>query len=146
MFSSESIIKMGNGTLKNINNVRRGEFIMNKMNKPVRIDNITQSNMNVVVVQLNNGTGIFYVSPNAKFLSHKVNNDGSHLLEKCSISEINTNGCMLKSSLKLFSANSNVSLTTYDNSDPNLTKMCYNITTLDNTNSFFVNGVIVLYD
>lgn len=145
MFSPESIITMGNGTMKNINNVKRGEFIMNKMSKPVRIDNITNSDMNVVVIQLNNGSGVFYASPNAEFLSHKINTNGSHLLEKCSINEINTNRCMLKSSLKLFSTDSDISLTTYDNSDPNLTKMCYTITTLDNTNSFFVNGVIVLY-
>lgn len=146
MFSSESVVKMSNGTFKNINNVNRGEFIMNKMNKPVRVDSITSKELHAVGIQLSNGSNVFYATPDSKFMSHTLNNDGSHSLEKSTIFQIHTKGCMLKNSLKLFSNETNVTLSTYDDSDPTLTKTLYSISTLDNTLSYFVNGVIVFCD
>lgn len=143
MYSAETLITMADGTFKNINNVQVGDIIYNKLLRPVEISRIhSQTNTPVVEVQLNNGTGVFYTSPNSKIFCHHVANDGSQHTEYCSISQAHGEGAKLKSSMKILSPESDVTYTTYDDSNVSLTKTTYCLHTLDSTRSFFANKII----
>jgi hypothetical protein len=143
MYSAEALISMANGSFKNINNVRVGDKIYNKLSRPVNVTRIHKiDNAPVVEIQLNNGTGVFYSSPSSKIFCHHVHIDGKHHTEYCSIASAYTDGAKLKNSLKILSPNSDVIFTTYDDSNTSLTKTVYCIHTIDSSRSFFVNKVI----
>lgn len=143
MYSAETLISMADGTFKTINNIRVGDKVYNKLFKPVEVSRVHSSdNTPVVEVQLNNGTGVFYTSPESKIFCHHVHNDGSHHTEYCSISDAHLEGAKLKNSLKILSPESDVIFTTYDDSNVSLTKTTYCIHTLESSRTFLVNKII----
>jgi hypothetical protein len=143
MYSKETVIYMADGTYKNIDNIRVGDKIYNKLLRPVIISRITKTdNTPVVEIQLNNGTGVFYASPSSKVCCHVRNPDGRNKVEYCSISTVYSEDGKLKNSMKILSNESDVNFTTYDDSNHSLTKTTYSIYTLDSTNSFFINNII----
>ena len=143
MFSEECIVPLADGSTKSISAIVPGDLIINKLLKVVKVRAVTSTTGNAVAVQLNNGTGVFYTDPTARFLCHYINGD-SHTSHWDSISTINTHQGWVKSSMKIFSPETNVSISSYDASNTSLTKTLYTIQNLnDNTNSYFVNGVIV---
>lgn len=143
MYSAETLISMSDGTFKNINNIRVGDKIYNKLYKPVIVSRIHKTdNAPVVEVQLNNGTGVFYTSPTSKIFCHHVHNDGRHHTEYCSISDAHSEGAKLKNSIKILSPESDVTFTTYNDSNQSLTKTTYCIHTLESSRTFFINKII----
>lgn len=145
MFSQEATISMADGTQQMINNIRVNDIILNKLNVPVKVDRIHIYPSHLCVgVQLNNGTGVFYCDPNVKVLCHNTENNGSTIIDFRTISSVISTGSTLKSSSKVFSPNSNVSIITYN--DNNYVKDLYCIHISDSTQAFYINKVIVLCD
>jgi len=141
MFSSEAMISLANGSLKSINNLNINDVIYNKLKNPVKISNIDIIETNTVAnVLLNNGTGVFYCDPSSLFYCHLTNDTGVHIGNYSQISDIYAQYGKLKSSCKLFSPESDISISTYEIS--NNLKTLYSIHTIDSDQTFFVNGVI----
>ena len=142
MFSEEALISMADGSIKHINTLKPGDLIINKLSKPVKVRKLTSHTANVVTLQLNNGTGVFYVEPNAQFLCHHITN-AEHTCHFDILADIHVHGGYLKNSMKVFSPESDVSISNYDASNVSLTKTVYCIESIgDSTNSYIVNGVI----
>lgn len=144
MLSPETLISMASGEKKHINLITKGEMIMNKLNRPVRVTRIVSHiNHSAVCVQLDNGTSLFYTTPNLIVLAHSINN-GAHVGEYITISNANKQDSKLKNSIKSFSPESDIGITTYDDSDMKLYKTLYCISIADSTQSFYANGIIVM--
>jgi hypothetical protein len=145
MFSAEAIVSMADGTKKHINNLSNGDLILNKLNRPVKVRSVTiEENIHVVAVQLNNGSGIFYVAPNTKFLCHHIDNTNHHINHFDTIQNINVDHGHVKSNIKMFSPESDISISSYDDSNVSLQKTVYCIQSLnDSTSSYIINGIIV---
>lgn len=145
MYSAESLITMADGTFQHINTLKIGDIIYNKLFKPVVITRLhIETEVPVVEIQLNNGTGVFYTHPTTKVLCHHVHDDGTQHTEYCAISSANADGAKLKNSMKIFSPESDVTFTTYNDNDTNtsLTKTLYCLHTLDSSRTFLVNKII----
>lgn len=146
MFSSETMISMTDGSKKPISTIRVNDSILDKLNLPMKVTEVNKYlNHEAVGIQLNNGTGVFYCDRDVKFLCHNVNNNGTSTVGYSSINNIHTfsgSSSRLKSSPKVFSPESDVSITTYDDPTPSHTKDLYCIHTNDGTYAFYVNGVI----
>lgn len=146
MFSAETLITMANGTIKNINSIKPNEFILNKLRKPVQVKRINKTeNTQVVEVQLNNGTGTFFCAPNTIFYCHHTTPQGAHTTQYCTISDAHSEEAKLKNSINLFSPDTDVSITSYDDSNHDLKKDTYTLYAIDESKSFFANGVITTY-
>ena len=148
MFSEEATVRMADGTQKNIKRIKINDKILNKLNIPVAVSRVHKFVGHTCVgIQLNNGTGVFYCSPNVKVLCHNVALDGSNIADFCTISSSHNyagTSSKLKSSSKVFSPESDVSITTYDDQSPPHTKDLYCIHTSDSTQTFYINKIIVL--
>ena len=146
MFSEEATISMVDGTQKNINNIKVNDLILNKLNIPVRVYQINKyTERNSVGIQLNNGTGVFYCDPNVKVLCHNIALNGTNMSDFISISDVHNytgSSSALKSSSKVFSPESNVSITTYDDPVSPHIKDLYCIHTSDSNQTFYVNKII----
>ena len=142
MFSGDSKIRMASNNDRNISSIVVGDLIMNKFNKIVKVIAVhSYAAHDSVAVQLNNGSNVFYFSPDTVFMCHHVLNNGSHESHNCIMSEINDNDAKLKSSGKIFSNESDIEIVTYD--PTNVPNTLYCIHTNDNTNTFFINNIIV---
>lgn len=148
MFSEESKVSMGNGSFKNISELRQGDYILNKFNDPVKVYSIQKINQQQVLrIELNNGTEPFYTTPDTLFLC-SFNNENQFVSKYLNIREIKNLNAKLKISLKIFSNETNVNCNGNDNDNNDiLIKNVYKLTTLDqdNTESYFINGVITKY-
>ena len=136
MFSEDSIISMGDGSFKNISELRQFDFIYNKLKNPVKINTIQKIlQENVLKVQLRNT--FFYTTPDTLFLCvyHTEKGLVSKYLDIISIKSLNGK---LKKSLKIFSNELNIEIISVTND----IKDVYTLTTLDSETSFFVNGII----
>lgn len=141
MFSEETLINMSDGTKKQINLINVGDKIMNKNLKPVTVSRVhMNTNQQIVSMLLDNGTSLFHCAPTTLFLSHTVNTN-NHTTSSLPINTIHSNGSLLKKSNKLLANESDVSISTYDDTNHTL-KDVYCIHTIDPTQSFFVNDVI----
>ena len=141
MFSAESMISMADGSTKHINLIAINDTIYNKLLEPVKVDRLHNiQNYTVSSVLLNNGTGVFYCAPSAMFLAHTSHTNGNHISDYLPISEAYSLGSKLKSNGRIFSPESDITISTYEASTP---KTVYYIHTLDIDQTFIVNGVIV---
>lgn len=142
MFSEETMITMADGTKKNINLLTRGQLILNKNNKMIKVlEVIPYPNRPAVGIQLDNETGVFFTCPNTKVYCSYQNNN-KIIADYLPLHQVNDNNAILKSSLKMFNPSSNVNIVTYDNTDENLTKTLYKLITVDNGTSYFANGIL----
>lgn len=146
MFSEEATISMADGTQKTIDKIKVNDLILNKFNIPVRIHSIHKFEAhNSVGIQLNNGTGVFYCASDVKVLCHNIAANGTNMSDFITISDVhNYTGASskLKSSPKVFSPESDVSITTYDDAVSPHIKDLYCIHTSDSKQSFYVNKII----
>jgi hypothetical protein len=140
MFSSETLIKMTNGTSISISAVKVGDYIMNKLNKPVKVTKVRKINEDSVCVHFDNDTNPFYCNVSVLFMSRIINEDGSNNIQYLNIVDINTHSYKLKSSCKLLSYESDVGITSYNATL--VLKDLYSLYTNDDTNTYFVNNVI----
>jgi hypothetical protein len=150
MFSEEATISMANGSQKNIDKIRVNDIILNKLNHPVTVNKIQKYTAHASVgIQLNNGTGVFYCDPNVNVLCHNIALNGNSTSEFNSISSVHTfsgTSSKLKSSSKMFSPESDVSITTYDDPVTPHIKDLYCIGTSDSSQTFYVNKIIASCD
>lgn len=150
MFSEEARISMANGTQKNIDKIKVNDLILNKLNLAVSVNRVHKYTAHGTVgIQLNNGTGVFYCDPDVKVLCHNIASNGNNISKFCTISSVHTysgTSSKLKSSSKIFSPESDVSITTYDDPTPLHIKDVYCIHTSDSTQTFYVNKILVLCD
>lgn len=148
MFSEEAMIKMANGSQKNIDDIRVNDLILNKLNQPVIVNRVHKYTARESVgIQLNNGTGVFYCDPNVRVLCHNIGLNGNSTSDFINISDVHTYSGIsskLKSSMKMFSPESDVSITTYDDPVSPHIKDLYCIHTSDSSQTFYVNKIIVL--
>lgn len=146
MFSEEATISMADGTQKHIDKIKINDVILNKLNLPVTVHQIEKhTGYASVGIQLNNGTGVFYCDPNVKVLCHNIELNGNNVSDFFTISSIHTysgSSSKLKSSSKVFSPESDVSITTYDDPTPPHIKDLYCIHSSDSTQTFYVNKII----
>jgi hypothetical protein len=126
MFSAETLVNMSDGTKKHINLITVGNIVMNKLLKPVKVSRVhTLTNQQIVSILLDNGTSLFHCAPTTKFLSHTLNVDSSHSTGFLPITTIHSNRSLLKKSNKLLSTESDVSISTYDDTN-NILLYSYN--------------------
>ena len=142
MFSEETMITMADGTKKNINLLTRGQLILNKNNKMIKVlEVVSYPNRPVVGIQLDNETGVFFACPNTKVYCSYQNNNRT-VADYIPLHQVNDNNAILKNSLKMFDPSSNVNIVTYDNTDENLTKTLYKLITIDSGTSYYANGIL----
>lgn len=141
MYSEEALVSMSNGTFKPINSIVRGDLILNKFGKKTSVLKVKEhENEQSVRIQLDNGTGTFYISPNAIVLGYYRTPELTLKSEYAPISQIKENNGFLKSDLKIFSPDSDVRIEIYENSEP---RTLYSLTTSDNSKSYKINKIIV---
>lgn len=144
MFSEEALIKMASGENKSIKLIKVNDIVMNNRNLPVKILAIDQVHdaHDAITLQINNGSGVFYCSPNTKFNYHDTLVDNSHSSGYDIIANIVAkNNAFLKSSLKTFSSDSDIDILTYDSNVVPKNLYCFH--TNDSSYTFFINGIIV---
>lgn len=142
MYSAESLITMADGSVQHINTIRAGDKILNKLYKPVAVSRLhTVLNATVAEVQLNNGTGVFYTTPTSQVFCHHVHNDGTHVTEYSTIADAYHEGASLKSSVKVYSPESDVSFITFNEAISD-TKTVYCLHTLESSRTYLLNGMI----
>ena len=147
MISTEGLVWMSDGTKKSISLVIVGDIILNKMYLPVTVTRIHNYPAHLAVgVTLDNGTSKFYTYTECKFFCHITNENNSHVSGFDTIANIVATNGKLKSDSKIFSPQSDVTITNYDNSDTGLTKTLYCLHTNDQSQSFIMNGIIVGID
>lgn len=146
MFSEEATISMADGTQKHIDKIKVNDLILNKFDIPVRVNSIhKEEDHNSVGIQLNNGTGVFYCASDVKVLCHNIASNGTTISDFITISEVHNytgTSSKLKSSSKVFSPESDVSITTYDDPVSPHIKDLYCIHTSDAKQTFYVNKII----
>lgn len=141
MFSEEALISMANGTFKPIKSIVRGDLILNKFGKKTSVLALKEhQNESTIRIQLDNGTGTFYMSPNTIVLGYYRTPELTLKSEYAMISQIKENGGFLKSDLKIFSPDSDVKIEVYDIGQA---QTLYSLTTSDNSKSYKVNKVII---
>jgi hypothetical protein len=141
MFSEDALVTMANGGFKPIKSIVRGDFILNKFGKKTSVLSVkTFPNNEAVRIQLDNGTGTFYISPNAIVFGHYRTSDLRLISEYAPISQIYDNNGYIKSDLKIFSPDSDVQIESYITAEPHT---LYSITTSDNSQSYKINNIIV---
>ena len=143
MFNEAAMVSMSNGQKKNINLIRPGEYILNKFKHPTKVIRIHQvKDQNVIEIQLDNGTNKFSMTPDTRVFSHFSTQDGVHSTSYCSISTAHEKDGFLKKSIRPFSPESDVKITSYTESA--ITEDVYCLHTSDSSQSFMVNDIIVL--
>jgi len=145
MFSKDALVYMADGTYKSIDQIKQGEYIMNKLYSPTKVIRVHKLlNQSVVHIQLDNNTTSFFCSPNIIVYSHHTTSHGKHHTEYTSLQDVYYNKSKLKNSIKPFSPNTDVDILLYDDTNLELKKDLYCIHTIDSTSSFIINGIIVL--
>lgn len=141
MFSEDAMVNMADGTLKSISLIESKDYIFNKFKNPVKVNRIIKTSQQIVQkIYLDNGTDPFYITPDTLFLC--IYNNGSYTSEYANIETIQKFNGKLKSSLKIFSKESDTSILEY-NTDL-LKKDVYTLELLDpdNTESYYICNVI----
>lgn len=140
-FSEEAIISMANGVPKNINLVRPGEYILNRLNQSVKVRTVYSHDFTSAnSIKLDNNTSLFYTLPTTEFLKHKINIDNSHNSDYDIILNIHNENSKLKKNLKVFAYDSDISILSYDTTL--FTKTLFTIYTVDSAPTCIINGVI----
>jgi hypothetical protein len=144
MFSGDTMVDLANGRKKKISEITRTDMILNKLNKPVRVRRINIfPNTSSVKIQLDNGTSEFYCSPSSIVYARYINGQGVHTVEFANIADVHNYNGKIKSSLKMFSPESDISILTYtEETEP---QTLYSLEVMDPTRSYYVNGMIVSY-
>ena len=141
MFSEEAMVNMADGTVKSISLIVARDYILDKFNNPVKVTRLIKTIQQVVqMVQLNNNTDPFYITSDTLFLCVYVYNNGINITSEYTTMDIiqKFNG-QLKSSLKVFSKESNASILMY-NTDL-IRKDVYTLE-LQNSDSYLVCNII----
>lgn len=133
---------MANGTYKPISQIHKGDVILNKFKQQVRVLKLNvYQNQTVVRVQLNNGTNSFYTSPNSIVFCYYRLPNNTLMSEYCHISHVHENNGYMKSDLKIFSPESDISIDSYIQEEQQHT--LYSLFTGDSSQSYIVNKAIV---
>jgi hypothetical protein len=141
MFSEDALVSMANGTFKSIKLLVRGDIILNKFGKKTTVLSVkTHQVENSIRVQLDNGTGTFYMSPDTIVLGYYRTPELTLKSEYAPISQIKANNGFLKSDLKIFSPDSDCKIELYEIAQQ---QTLYSLTTSDNSKSYKVNKIIV---
>lgn len=144
MFSEEALIKMASGVNKSVKLIKVNDIVMNNRNLPVKIIAVNKAAVahDAITIQINNGSGVFYCSPSTKFNYHDTLVNNSHSSGYDTIANIVAkNNAFLKSSLKIFSSDSDIDILTYN--AVVVPKDLYCFRTNDSSYTFFINGIIV---
>lgn len=142
MFGKGALIKMANGEYKDISLIVVGDYILNKFNHSIKVNRIhIKSEQTVVEVILDNDALPFYVIPTTTFLYRNVNDIGDHDSGYAFISTIYKNECKLKSSMKVFSPQSDVTIEQYTEYIGTMDTYCLHVN--ETTYSFIANNCIV---
>lgn len=142
MFGEGALVKMADGNYKDISLIASGDYILNKFNHSIKVDRVhIKKNQIVAEVILDNDALPFYVIPTAVFLYRNVNNNGDHNSGYSFISTINYNKSKLKSSMKIFSPESDVTIEKYTEYNNTMDIYCLHVN--ESTYSFIVNNCIV---
>jgi hypothetical protein len=142
MFSQDSLVSMANGTFKPINEIQRGDVILNKFKRQVRVLKINvHENKTAIRIQFNNGTNTCHVSPDTIVFCYYRLPDNSLKSEYCKISKVHDNNGYLKSDLKIFSPDSDIGLESYVQDEQ--THTLYSLQTYETSQSYIINHAIV---
>lgn len=139
MFSKEALVSMADGTFKPISSIIKGDVILNKFYQKCNVLEINvHQDQKCKLIQLNNDTTPFGVSPNSIVLCH-YRTPNSLKSEYCYISTAYTKNSILKSNLRLFSPDSDVLIETYTDVE---NQTLYSLRTSDNSQSYLINKII----
>ena len=142
MFSANALVLMANGSKKQLSTIRRGDIVLNKLRQPMRVMRIhTFPNSPAVKITLDNGTPEFSCGLSAQVYARYINDQGIHTVEFMSIEDAHAKNAKLKSTIKMFSPESDVSILSYTPEPENIT--LYSLELNDVTRSYFVNDTIV---
>lgn len=144
MFTKGTLIKMTDGSHKDISLINNSDYILNKFNQSVKVSKVhVIYNQPVIEILLDNDSQPFYTSINTLFLYRKIE-DNLHESGYISILDIcnNNNIIKLKNSMKIFSSETDVTIEKCNLND-NLIKDTYCLHTNDSTFTFFANNCIV---
>lgn len=144
MFSGDVLVRLANGSKKQISQLKRTDKVLNKLNRPVGVRRIhTFPNSTAVKISLDNGTPDFICSPSTLVYARYINEQGIHTVEFMSIEEVHAKNGKIKSTLRMFSPESDVSILSYTPEPEPMT--LYALELVDTTRSYFVNDMIVGY-
>lgn len=142
MFSQDSLVSMADGTFKPINQIKKGDIILNKFKQHVRILKVNiHENQQAVRIQFNNGTNTFHISPNTIVFCYYRLPDNTLKSEYCPISHVHENSGYMKSDLKIFSPESDIAIDSYIPDEQLYT--LYSLYTSDTSQSYLINKAIV---
>lgn len=141
MFDKDALIKMADGTHKKIGMINIGDYIVNKLNHSVKVNRVHKINTSdIIEIILDNDFPTFYTIPTTKFLFRNTD-EGSHTSFYYKISDVDIKTSKLKSSMKIFSPESDITIDSYKIINKQIELYCLHIS--DSTFSFFINNCIV---
>ena len=144
-FSEEATILMADGTYKSIKNIKKGEYVMNKRKKPVRVmANYKQLAEDTISFERDGDVTTIYCTPDQKFPAIYINTAGSTVNELLTLSEMDTKSAKFKNSTRMFSTTSNVVMNNY--SGTLVSKDVWSLDVSDNTKSFIMNTIFTVED
>lgn len=144
-FSEEATILMADGTYKSIKDVKKGQYVMNKQKKPVRVmANYKQLAEDCVSFERAGDVTTLYCTPDQKFSACYTNTAGSTVHEKLTVTEMDQKSAVFKNSTKMFSTTSNVVMNNYNGTL--VSKDIYSLDVSDNAKSFIMNTVLTIED
>lgn len=147
-FSQEATVLMADGTWKNINLVKKGDYVMNKHGSAVRVmTNYKQLSQDCISFERGGSVTTIYATPDQKFQGcYQLNTGGNNVL-MCGYytpSELDDMSGMFKNTTKMFGTQNNIALNNFNGTL--VSKDVWSIDVSGPTKSFFVNTLIAIED
>jgi hypothetical protein len=143
-FGTEASVLMSDGSSVRIDNVRVGDYVMNKHMKPVRVNaNYKQLSQNCTSFKRGGSDTTIYCTPTQKFAGYYETS--GHLVSGYFTSEqMNTRGGIFKNTSIIFGTQNNVLFSNY--SDSVVTMDVWSLDVGGITKSFIMNTIIATED
>lgn len=144
-FSAEATILMADGTYKSIANIKRGEFVMNRRGRPVRVAaNYKQLAEDTISFERDGDITTIYCTPDQKFNAIYTNTAGNTVNALMTPTEMDTHNAKFRNNTRMFSTSSNLVMNNY--SGTLVSKDVWSLDVSDSSKSFVMNTIFTIED
>lgn len=140
-FSGNVLVKMADGTQKQIQDIKADDNILDMNMRPSRVIKKNIETKQVVKIQIENFAEC-KVTPTQEFFCFWKDGTQSKYGYR-TLNASNYNQLSLKSTSNIFTNANLKTIVAFDDSDINLTDQVYSLKTNSNTQTYFVNNIIV---
>lgn len=144
-FSQEATVKMADGSWKNINLIKVGDYVLTKHGSSVRVmANYKQTAQDCVSFERGGSVTTIYCTPDQKFESCYTTTGNKFVHGYFTPAQIDARDAYLKNSKHIFGTENNVAFNNYNGTV--VSKDVWSLDVSDSTKSFLVNTVLAIED